>query len=516
MPIAGARFAAVVSVLLAGCAVDREPPAETPVFEEDVESILSARCESCHAGDAPARGYRVGAYLDVIACVGSPPRSAVEPSNGRAPILTALGTEVHRSVVSDAEADALARWVRAGSPAFRGTVHSPGILNPRSPEWHGRVLSHAGWSPILDAEDPSACGRCHEGAPVRPEGVRFSAPGATPCTSCHTAPEGVFACPTCHGAGSRSYPPRDPCFFPADAARAGAHAAHVDPSQANLPCSACHPAPGKPTISGLHADGAVEVVFDSTVVRGEASFDGRSGACAVSCHDRGGARSQPAWTETSPMGCGDCHASPPANHFSGPCSTCHGDANADGTALTDTSLHLNGRVDVGDGSGQCGACHGDGADPWPKTGAHTAHRSPILSTPVECNDCHVVPASLHAAGHLNGTVEVVLSGRATARGARPVWDGATCTEVACHGAGLVDPPALVPRWTDTSGAAKTCTACHGAPPTQHTASTSCDRSTCHGSEVSRDAQGRLGITGSGRATHIDGLVQPEIAIDQNP
>jgi predicted CxxxxCH...CXXCH cytochrome family protein len=80
--------------------------------------------------------------------------------------------------------------------------------------------------------------------------------------------------------------------------------------------------------------------------------------------------------------------------------------------------------------------------------------------------------------------------------------------VACHGSGLPETPAVVPQWADTSGAAKACGACHGAPPeTDHTTSASCDRSTCHGSEVTRDARGVLGISTAGKSLHIDGLIE---------
>jgi predicted CxxxxCH...CXXCH cytochrome family protein len=77
--------------------------------------------------------------------------------------------------------------------------------------------------------------------------------------------------------------------------------------------------------------------------------------------------------------------------------------------------------------------------------------------------------------------------------------------VACHGAGLVDSPLVIPVWTDTSGAAKQCGACHGIPPTQHTASTSCDRATCHGTEVTRTLA-ELGISDAGKALHVNGAI----------
>ena len=260
-------------------------------------------------------------------------------------------------------------------------------------------------------------------------------------------------------------------------------------------------------IGGTHGNGTVDVIFDPTVVAPGGSYDTATGGCTVSCHNAGGARPRPLWSETAPLGCGDCHGSPPADHFPGPCTNCHQEANADGTALRVALLHLNGKVDLGDGSGQCGACHGRGDDPWPATGAHPAHESPTLSDPVACGNCHVVPATVMDPTHLDGVVHVTLTGLAVARDAGASWDGERCTSVACHGAQLADVPAVVPGWDDDSGAASACGSCHPIPPSQHTSSTSCDRATCHGREVMRNAQGVPSIADAGRSLHIDGIIE---------
>jgi len=206
------------------------------------------------------------------------------------------------------------------------------------------------------------------------------------------------------------------------------------------------------------------------------------------------------------MACGDCHGSPPSGHFAGACSNCHAEANAAGTALSGGPLHLNGKVDLGNGSGLCGACHGTGDSPWPTTAAHPAHQNPTLTVPLDCANCHVVPSTILDPVHLDGTVHVTFSELAIARGALPMWDGASCTNVACHGANLADPPA-VPSWSDTSGAQSKCGACHGIPPSQHTASLDCDRADCHGTEVILGADSAPAITSTGKALHIDGIVE---------
>jgi predicted CxxxxCH...CXXCH cytochrome family protein len=474
-----------------------------------VAPILQARCVSCHGATSPAAGWSAGSFEGAIACVAPSGAQATLPPTAAAPLVAALDQAPHVGLLSSAERATLSAWVEAGTPEFRGGVHDPGIADPRSPTFHGAALRAARWAPMLDPAAPNACGKCHEGAPTSVPDVTSAAPGAPACTSCHDRPGGALACSTCHGSGARAYPPRDGCFFPADAPNGGAHAAHVETSAARatgLPCSTCHPVPGDPVISGFHGDGSVEVVFDPAVVVGEASYDRTTKACAVYCHDQGGARPRVAWTETTPVSCGDCHRSPPANHFPGACTNCHAEANASGTALSGGPLHLNGKVDLGDGSGRCGACHGQGDSPWPRDGAHPAHQSPSLTVPLDCSNCHVVPTTVLDPVHLDGTVHVTFSGLAVARGAVPVWDGTSCSSVACHGANLADPSAR-PAWNDASGAQSRCGACHGIPPSQHTTALDCSRADCHGAEVALDAQGVPGITQAGLALHVDGVIE---------
>jgi predicted CxxxxCH...CXXCH cytochrome family protein len=482
------------------------------VYDVDVSPILQAHCATCHGDTAPAAGWSVTTFLGTIACVEPSSAPATLPPSTRAPILTALATPPHVGLLSSGDLGTLTDWVLGGAPAYQAAVHDPSIIDPRAAGFHGTLLRASHWSQMLVATDPNACGRCHDGTPARPAGVTFAAPGAPNCTSCHDQPGGVLACSTCHGSGTVSYPPRDPCFFAGTAFDVGgAHAAHVESSpirSTGLPCSTCHPVPGNPVIAGLHGDGVVEVTFDPTLTPGPATYDFSSGACSVSCHQQGGTKPNVTWTQApAPVSCNDCHLSPPANHYAGSCTGCHAEANATGTALTPGPLHINGKVDLGNGSGECGACHGSGTSPWPTTMVHAAHQSPTLTEPVACSSCHVVPATILDPVHLDGTVHVAFSGLATARGASPVWNGVSCTNVACHGANLAD-PAAEPLWGDTSGAQAQCGACHGIPPSQHTQSASCNRSDCHGGEISIDSTGAPLISDAGRALHIDGIIEP--------
>jgi predicted CxxxxCH...CXXCH cytochrome family protein len=505
-----AAFWLVASLPVLGCSVDRVDGAGPPVFDANVAPILQAHCARCHSGPSPAAGWTATSFLAAIACAEPSGAPVTRPPSGSAPILSVLGTPPHRGLLDADDQATLEAWIVAGSPAFASDVHTPDIIDPRAPGFHGARLRSDHWAEMLDANDPNACGACHDGTPAgRPAGIQFAAPGAPACTTCHDQPGGALACSTCHGSGTRSFPPRDLCFFPQDAKAAGAHAVHVLPSEARtggFGCATCHPTPGKDVISGLHGDGIVEVTFDKKTVGPEGSFDSATGQCSVTCHDFGGLRPKPTWNDTKPMGCNDCHLSPPPGHFAGSCTNCHAEANADGTALTGGPLHLDGKVELGDGSGKCGACHGKGDNPWPSTFAHPSHENPTITDRIACTSCHIVPASIFSPGHLNGVVNVQFSGLATARGASPTWNGSACNGVACHGANLADVP-LVPVWTDTSGAAAKCGACHGIPPSQHTPSTDCSRSDCHGSEIVETALDVPSITSSGLRLHIDGIIE---------
>jgi predicted CxxxxCH...CXXCH cytochrome family protein len=500
--------AASAAVLLPCCSKDRISTPVTPTYANDIAPILEAHCTDCHTGTTPEAGWSNASYLETIACVYASTSPATQPSDGSAPIVATLIQPPHVNLLDQNQTALISAWITSGAPAFVGTVHAASIADPRSPDFHGAMLRAKHWSPMLDANDPEACGRCHDGAPVIPSGITSGAPGATSCTTCHSNAGGPLACDTCHGNGTKAYPPRDLCFFPADSALGSAHAAHVEPSTTNasgLPCSTCHPAPGTNVIGGLHGDGAVEVIFDAARVSPEASYDPVNKACAVSCHDLSGSNPKPKWLDTTPTTCNSCHASPPANHFPGACSSCHAEANATGTALTGGPLHMNGKFDLGNGNGTCGACHGTGSDPWPTTSAHPRHESPSITEPIACASCHVVPATVLAPGHLDQPIRVAFSGLAVARGAQATWNGSSCTNVACHGANLAD-PAAIPVWNDPTMAASACGACHGIPPSEHTTSTSCERSTCHGTEVTRDTAGVPSITSMGLSIHINGVI----------
>ena len=471
-------LAAVAAAALA-CENEATTSDDPPTYAGEIKGILGASCARCHAGSAPAGGFRVETYRDAIGCT-SAGQPAVVPAEASL-LEQVLDRASHRDVVGDAERTALLRWVRAGSPGARAGVHPARFGDPRATGGHVQFLRAARHRPLFDPDDADRCARCHEGAGPRPEGVMLSAPGATSCTTCHDQPGGVGACGTCHGARDRAYPPRDTCFF-APPSNGDAHAAHAAPTKTRaqgMDCATCHPQPATGTFSGAHGDGHVEVWFDVNTL-GAASFDAPTRRCSGTCHDRGGSRPKPAWgAESAPLACNDCHGAPPRDHYQGPCSSCHREADATGSALPRLgALHVNGRVDLGDGSGKCGACHGAGDSPWPSTGAHAAHMTPSGAAPVACETCHAVPTGGDRHPLRAGAPAVQLRGLASKGGRAPSYDPSTktCGSTYCHdGAGA---SRAAPRWTDAPPS--TCGSCHSSPPpAPHPQSTACGTSGCH-------------------------------------
>jgi predicted CxxxxCH...CXXCH cytochrome family protein len=496
----------VAATLPLGCDVEARPLADEPTYRDDVAAILDARCARCHAGAAPAAGFSTNTYRGAIGCTATGAVSVL-PADA-APLVLALSRPDHQGFASDDERATLARWVATGAQSVRAGVHPRGFADPRSGSGHAAALRATRYRALTDPEDRDSCAQCHDGAGARPKDVTTAAPGATACTTCHAEPGGVSACATCHGGGSGPpVGPRDRCFFPADA-KNDAHAAHAAPSRsraAALDCASCHPRPALGNFTGAHTDGYVEVWFDHAVAGRGARFDGAARRCTGTCHDRGGTLPAPTWSSASaPLDCNACHTSPPKAHFTGPCSSCHREADAAGTALTTPLLHVDGKVDLGDGSGRCGACHGSGDSPWPSTGAHAAHALPAGAASVACETCHAVPGPNDGHPLRAGAAVVRLAGLATKGGRPATYDAATktCAATYCHDGAGASATGKAPRWTDGAPAA-TCGSCHATPPpAPHPPSTACGTSGCHEGITT----GALAISAAGRAVHVNGII----------
>jgi len=215
-----------------------------------------------------------------------------------------------------------------------------------------------------------------------------------------------------------------------------------------------------------------------------------------------------------PQDCGACHGAPPDGngHVSSPyCYRCHGFVVDQDFEIIDSDLHKNGVVDYTVG---CTSCHGwnNGAAPEPNlsgkcaagsegVGAHVAMRETCIPAHrVNCINCHIVPTTLHQEGHLGDDLipEITFANLATAHGAKPTWDGQTCSSVYCHGATLQGGTHKRPNWYATDHKASECGACHRLTDPDGNADADC--SSCH--PTSMDADRKLLPAGD----HMNGMI----------
>ncbi len=174
-----------------------------------------------------------------------------------------------------------------------------------------------------------------------------------------------------------------------------------------------------------------------------------------------------------------------------PCQTCHGASYAGGKVPSSCRTCHN----QGGGPEDCATCHGT-TNPAPprdlngntaKTfrgvGAHQIHYlGSTLGAAMMCNDCHVVPGAIYAAGHIDASAnaEVVIGG-AIARtvtnepstvnysstlplfAPSPSYDATTlkCSNSYCHGNFKNGNTTFAPVWNDATGSQMACGTCHG-------------------------------------------------------
>jgi predicted CxxxxCH...CXXCH cytochrome family protein len=254
-------------------------------------------------------------------------------------------------------------------------------------------------------------------------------------------------------------------------------------------CATCHPGTVKPdgTINvagGLHANGTVE---SSTTHAAGWSDPTRHGYAAKtglstcrSCHGQnldgvGGTASS----------CARCHAADGYANWQSNCTFCHG---ARITTYDAASLR---KAAPPKGN------HGDTSTSARAVGAHQKHLAGGggIGPAVDCAECHVVPTDL---AHLDGSAAVTFGANARRDGARPVWNGATCASVYCHGGTLAGGSNNAPTWTSGSSQT-TCGTCHGVPPPEpHVRATACEQ--CHTGYTSTTVNATLHLNGKIDAT----------------
>ncbi|MFZ4858144.1 MAG: CxxxxCH/CxxCH domain c-type cytochrome [Desulfuromonadaceae bacterium] len=275
----------------------------------------------------------------------------------------------------------------------------------------------------------------------------------------------------------------------------GSHKRHA--VDAAYDCSVCHGAGNSATLfnAATHADGLINLAFTGKAAGVTYSQAGNNipgdgyGTCSTSkCHGRA----------TRNWG---------LNTLAPTCEKCHGSAN---------TAQANGEFKDTAGN------------PTSKyAGTHVSHLAGTheISSPVTCDQCHVVPNSINSFGHMSSLPARLTFGSLATHDSYPtsntnrtmvpaysvVTDGGTttrsCSNTYCHaGVRNVDnsPSGALPTPSWGQGVYMSCDKCHGYPPAApHIQKTNC--SGCH-SHVNETNTAFVN-----KAKHIDGTV--DVTVD---
>lgn len=305
--------------------------------------------------------------------------------------------------------------------------------------------------------------------------------GATPTYASPVWNTAALNCGSCH------------LNFDSNASATGDHVKHAQ-GTANLSCATCHNGYTETTApNATHINKTIELSFSGTNATGTTYSQGLTsavgnnfGSCSTSkCHGSGA----PVWggaLYSATVICENCHGSATSNPFYSTAAT--GAVPTKTTAETDT-----------------------------KVGAHLAHLTARAgyTNPVNCGECHTVPGTVTAAGHMDGNSTPVFSGDAVLNAASPTYATSTCSNTYCHGAkmfeGSNNGSDTSPTWTNTAYLTGTpsktgdCAMCHGCPPNSasHGTETLAQCNSCH-PHVNVDG---TFTTGTNRGLHLNGIVE---------
>jgi predicted CxxxxCH...CXXCH cytochrome family protein len=155
------------------------------------------------------------------------------------------------------------------------------------------------------------------------------------------------------------------------------------------------------------------------------------------------------------------------------CKECHGPDYKGGSSRSSCLMCHN----KPGGPENCTVCHGgvNAAPPKdlagntvtssPGVGAHQDHflGTDSIATPIACNECHRVPSSFSAAGHVDSTAGAEVTFLVTPRyaaGQSFSQSTLTCANTYCHG-NFKNGNNQSVVWNDVSGQASACGSCHG-------------------------------------------------------
>ena len=411
--IPGLAASAFLAFLAAGCADSR--PASQSQGGSDT-------CVFCH-GDVGRTGNLPGTDPDLRA---SPPAA---PAGKPATVIGA-----HQAHLNPPAAGAMRGPLPCTECHVVPTNISHATNPPATPVAFGTLAKTQNSSPTWNpATSGCSATYCHGGFDF--SGVRGAA--ATPIWT--GAP---ITCTGCHGLPPTGHP-----------ALTGTVTAAT--------CSGCHPATVKAdgtidVAGGKHINGASDVVGGHPAGWSVPTVHGYQASAAglqtcTGCHMGFGTASGVAGSS-----CNDCHG---GTGWQTNCTFCHGTAGRTGF-LAGTDLRLAAAPPVG--------TQGETASTAVAVGAHQVHVNPSAtgawSNPFACTVCHPSPLPADVT-HVNGLpTAITFSGLATTGSAAPVYNrtaSPTCSSTYCHGNFTGGATTAAPAWT---GAAMTCTSCHGNPP----------------------------------------------------
>ncbi len=540
--------AVVIAVSMLGCTKARplvNDPRACPDWQNDIGPLFQEKCSQCHSSSdaGPAQGGYDTTTYNLALGTGTPPDViAGDPNSTLLSVLNPATATTSHEGMADVYAQAT-KWVvdcRASYLDEATSVHTAGVLDPAQSDFHGTAVR---------STNLGVCQNCHG------ENLSGGAAGVS-CFSCHQL--GVMdpagACGVCHA----SPPPT------------GKHEIHSAGGALakSLACSTCHPDHQSGQDHAFAVDGSLRTdPAQVSLIAGLAAFTPANGTrlgppawdrsgqtCSnVYCHgatytDSAAVTNRPSWlaaARPASQTCTFCHGLPPNGAGGTRCSNCHRNVVDAQANLINTTLHLNGTVDFADPNTPCNTCHGSASSPAPPpdlaghsdsaavgVGQHQRHvTAPLLDIrgPIQCSECHQVPANVLSPGHLGqghapGAVAVAtvfpnVTGSGTlarAQSASPTWDAnlVTCSGAYCHGGGeplnTDHTPGIqqTPNWVSPDSG-ECGTACHGIPPQFSGHPTGVARTgcvACHAKTI--DAAGNIiftSVSGVLSTTHMNGV-----------
>ncbi|TLM62290.1 MAG: CxxxxCH/CxxCH domain-containing protein, partial [Deltaproteobacteria bacterium] len=283
-------------------------------------------------------------------------------------------------------------------------------------------------------------------------------------------------------------------------------------------CGDCHGSAtvGTSSLSGGAAGGHKVHVVDYAV----APFS----ITCTTCHSHNGAfsgehlngvRDYPDTPAETAAACGSCHGSSVpvwnVDATNGNCTLCHGMGVLSGGSVVAGAFYSDTNGDTGT------------ADP--QVGTHEAHLTSAKnwSANISCAQCHKTTVTninaaatyvdkVGAVGHIGSALpaELDFDTLASANGATPAWNGATCATSYCHDGSKIghgwSGTLNVPDWNTpyfNGTTSHDCAFCHGYPPNPANHPNDSDCSGCHLNIVATD-DGFIDPT-----KHVNGIVETE-------